>query len=217
VLVDRVVAAVARRPRSRWRNPGSTRRGRTRPAASSRSRPASATSSGHGPGATNGASPTGWRSRRHRQVACRQRPRQARRHEPDAGARARPGARLVWMVPRESPPFGRGPRRSPTPYSSAIWPAEDCIAPWSTMRSIRRHLDQRRAHALGCELRRLLPDGRSVLTFAVVDQAALYGLLARLRDAGVELVAAGRIAGPDSPDGGPVAPGRGRPGTPRRR
>jgi hypothetical protein len=65
------------------------------------------------------------------------------------------------------------------------------------------HLGQRRADALGCERLRLLPDGRSVLTFAVVDQAALYGLLARLRDAGLELVAAGRIAGPVSPDGGP--------------
>ena len=49
------------------------------------------------------------------------------------------------------------------------------------------HLDQRRAHALGCELRRLLPDGRSVLTFAAVDQAALYGLLGRLRDAGLRV------------------------------
>ena len=64
------------------------------------------------------------------------------------------------------------------------------------------HLDQRRARALGCEHLRLLPDGGSVLTFAAVDQTALYGLLARLRDAGLELVAAGRIAGPVSPNGG---------------
>jgi hypothetical protein len=63
------------------------------------------------------------------------------------------------------------------------------------------HLDQRRADALGCERLRLLPDGRSLLTFAAVDQAALYGLLARLRDAGVELIAAERLAGPVSPDG----------------
>ncbi len=65
------------------------------------------------------------------------------------------------------------------------------------------HLDRRRARALGCELRRLLPGGRSVLRFAAPDQAALYGLLARLRDAGLELVAAGRIAGPVSSEGGP--------------
>jgi hypothetical protein len=37
------------------------------------------------------------------------------------------------------------------------------------------------------------------LTFAAVDQAALYGLLGRLRDAGLELVAAARIPDPVSP------------------
>jgi len=64
------------------------------------------------------------------------------------------------------------------------------------------HLDQRRACALGCEQLRLLPGGESVLTFAAVDQAALYGLLGRLRDAGLELVAAGRIPDPVPPNGG---------------
>ena len=60
------------------------------------------------------------------------------------------------------------------------------------------HLDQRRARALGCKGLRLLPGGLSVLTFAAIDQAALYGLLAGLRDAGLELVAAERLAGPES-------------------
>jgi hypothetical protein len=55
------------------------------------------------------------------------------------------------------------------------------------------HLDQRRARALGCDQLRLLPGGRSVLVFAAIDQAALYGLLGRLRDADLELVAARRI------------------------
>ena len=64
------------------------------------------------------------------------------------------------------------------------------------------HLDQRRARALGCEQLRLLPGGETVLTFAAVDQAALYGLLGRIRDAGLELVAAGRIPDPVSPNGG---------------
>ena len=69
------------------------------------------------------------------------------------------------------------------------------------------HLDQRRARALGCEQLRLLSGGESVLTFAAVDQAALYGLLGRLRDAGLELVAAGRIQDPESPNGGaPTTP-----------
>lgn len=55
------------------------------------------------------------------------------------------------------------------------------------------HLDRRRAHALGCDELRLLPAGDSLLVFAAVDQAALYGLLTRLRDAGLELIAAERI------------------------
>ena len=56
------------------------------------------------------------------------------------------------------------------------------------------HLDQRRARFLGCEEIRLLPGGDSLLIFAAVDQAALYGLLTRLRDAGLELIAAERIS-----------------------
>jgi hypothetical protein len=55
------------------------------------------------------------------------------------------------------------------------------------------HLDQRRAHSLGCEELRLLPGGDTLLRFAAVDQAAIYGLLARLRDAGLELIAADRV------------------------
>jgi hypothetical protein len=55
-------------------------------------------------------------------------------------------------------------------------------------------LDQRRAGVLGCDRLRLLPGGGSVLVFAAIDQTALYGLLGRLRDAGLELVAARRIS-----------------------
>lgn len=54
------------------------------------------------------------------------------------------------------------------------------------------HLDERHTRFLGCEELRLLPGGDSLLVFAAVDQAALYGLLTRLRDAGLELVAAER-------------------------
>ncbi len=58
------------------------------------------------------------------------------------------------------------------------------------------HLSGRRAQALGCVGFRLLPGGESLLCFAAVDQAALYGLLTRLRDAGLELLGAERIAAP---------------------
>ncbi len=55
------------------------------------------------------------------------------------------------------------------------------------------HLDQRRARSLGCHTLRLLPDGNSRLVFADLDQAALFGLMTRLRDAGLELIAVERL------------------------
>jgi hypothetical protein len=61
------------------------------------------------------------------------------------------------------------------------------------------HVDHRRARALGCEVLSLFPGGASLLAFDAVDQAALYGLLARVRDAGLELIAAGRVAAPQEP------------------
>ena len=56
------------------------------------------------------------------------------------------------------------------------------------------HLDARRAHALGAEECRQLPDGDSILVVSAIDQAATYGLLARFRDAGLELVSIVRIS-----------------------
>jgi hypothetical protein len=58
------------------------------------------------------------------------------------------------------------------------------------------HLDQRRADALGCEELRLLPDGGSRLVLVAVDQAAFYGLMTRLRNAGIELVEVRRVVMP---------------------
>jgi hypothetical protein len=52
----------------------------------------------------------------------------------------------------------------------------------------------RRAAALGCEVIESGP-GRTLLAFGAIDSTALYGLLARLRDAGLELVAVTRTAG----------------------
>ena len=71
------------------------------------------------------------------------------------------------------------------------------------------HLDQRRARSLGCEALRLLPDGSSLVVFAAVDRAALYGLMTRLRDAGLELIAAERLpatAEPAAADAGTAQP-----------
>jgi hypothetical protein len=62
------------------------------------------------------------------------------------------------------------------------------------------HLDQRRVASLGCEELRLLADGDSLLIFAAVDQAALYGLLTRLRDAGLGLIAAERLPAAEPAD-----------------
>ena len=55
------------------------------------------------------------------------------------------------------------------------------------------HLDARRARALGAEDCRWLPDGASILVVAAIDQAATYGLLARFRDAGLDLVSVVRM------------------------
>ena len=49
------------------------------------------------------------------------------------------------------------------------------------------HMSPRRAAALGCELT-LLTGGDSLLTFDAIDQTSLYGVVSRLRDAGVALV-----------------------------
>jgi hypothetical protein len=56
-------------------------------------------------------------------------------------------------------------------------------------------LEARRARALGAAGFRSLCAGRTVLLFESIDQAATYGLLARLRDAGLELVSLELVSG----------------------
>ena len=58
------------------------------------------------------------------------------------------------------------------------------------------HLDVRRVRAFGCGELRCLPSGDSVLIFAALDQTALYGLFARLRDAGLALVSVTSVQQP---------------------
>ncbi len=62
--------------------------------------------------------------------------------------------------------------------------------------TVAGHLDERRVASLDCEGFALLETGETRLTFEAADQAALYGLLSRLRDAGLALHAVGRVSLP---------------------
>lgn len=50
------------------------------------------------------------------------------------------------------------------------------------------HLDGRRARQFAGLTVTLLPEGETLLTGAIVDQAALHGILARIRDMGMPLL-----------------------------
>jgi len=65
---------------------------------------------------------------------------------------------------------------------------------------IAGELGERRRHDLGCEPAGMAPAGQSRLVTRPLDQAGLFGLLARLRDAGVELIAVERIRPEDQGD-----------------
>jgi hypothetical protein len=58
------------------------------------------------------------------------------------------------------------------------------------------HLDERRARRFEGLTVTLLPDGVTVLAGPIVDQAALHGVLARVRDLGLPLLAVQRFALP---------------------
>jgi hypothetical protein len=53
---------------------------------------------------------------------------------------------------------------------------------------LQGHLDERRAQQFEGLTLTLLPTGETVLTGPVVDQPALHGILARIRDMGVQLL-----------------------------
>jgi hypothetical protein len=56
------------------------------------------------------------------------------------------------------------------------------------------HLDVRRAHMFeGLEMVQG-PDGETVLTGPVIDQAALHGILSKIRDLGVPLLSVKRLS-----------------------
>ena len=53
---------------------------------------------------------------------------------------------------------------------------------------LKGHLDERRAQQFEGLTLTLLPNGETLLAGPVVDQAALHGILARIRDMGVHLM-----------------------------
>ncbi len=58
---------------------------------------------------------------------------------------------------------------------------------------LRGHLDAKRMRWFGELEIRLLPDGRTVLRGSVTDQAELYGLLNKVRDLGLPLLAVRKV------------------------
>lgn len=58
---------------------------------------------------------------------------------------------------------------------------------------IKGHLDQRREDWFGGLKITQLPDGKSCLTGEIADQAALHGILNRVRDMGLALLSVERL------------------------
>ncbi len=58
---------------------------------------------------------------------------------------------------------------------------------------VKGHLDQRHKEWLDGFSMKLHPNGETVLTGQVADQAALYGLLLRIRDLGIPLLSVNDI------------------------
>ena len=66
---------------------------------------------------------------------------------------------------------------------------------------VKGHLDERRIHALGDFMVVHTPQGKTVLTGHLQDQAALFGCLNRLRDLGIPLVAVNLVENEPTPTG----------------
>ncbi len=62
---------------------------------------------------------------------------------------------------------------------------------------IQGYLDSRRAEGFEGLALTHLPEGITALTGPVIDQAALHGLLSRIRDLGAELISVQRLEPPD--------------------
>ena len=77
--------------------------------------------------------------------------------------------------------------------------AEDHDEPGRYEIRIKGHLDHRWADWFGCLTLTLEDNGETLLTGPVVDQAALHGLLKKVRDLGMPLLAVIRVK-PDQTD-----------------
>jgi len=82
--------------------------------------------------------------------------------------------------------------------------------PWSRPQlyeiRFRGHLDARRAQMFeGLEMAQE-PGGETVLTGSVIDQAALHGILNRIRDLGVPLLSVKRLSADEASAGRDAAP-----------
>jgi hypothetical protein len=53
---------------------------------------------------------------------------------------------------------------------------------------LKGHLDERRLHHFEGFEAVLLPNGETLLTGQIIDQSALHGILARIRDMGIPLL-----------------------------
>jgi hypothetical protein len=60
------------------------------------------------------------------------------------------------------------------------------------------HLDERRARQFEALKMTLLPEGDTLLCGPVLDQAALHGILSRIRDLGISLVYVRQVEPPAS-------------------
>ncbi len=58
---------------------------------------------------------------------------------------------------------------------------------------VRGHLDERWSHWLGGMAIHLQEDGTTLLVGPVVDQAALHGVITRIRDLGLPLLSVRRV------------------------
>lgn len=71
--------------------------------------------------------------------------------------------------------------------------SEDHYETWLYEIRVKGHLDNRWAHWFGGLTITLEDNGDTLLTGPVVDQAALFGLLKKVRDTGVPLLSVNRI------------------------